>query len=136
MGRAVGARSVAASDQCVGTSYRRAGIKTTTRAASARRVIFDGARLNGVAVCVVLLLGTFLVDVFVLLVAADGTALVDVLVHLVSADAFFAGKLLLVACTMLHARVLRSSPQQLREKGVVVPSATYLRHGGVQPRDE
>jgi len=121
MGRAVGARSVAADDYCAETSYPRAGITTTTRAASARRAVFDGARLNGVAVRVVLLLGTVLVDVFVLLVAADTS---------------FVGRLPLVACAMLHTRVLLSIPQQLPKKGVVVPSATDLRHGCAQPRDE
>ena len=134
MDRAVGARSVAASDHCVWTSYRRAGIKTTTRATSARR--FDGAGLNGVAMRVVLLLGTVLVDVLVLLDAADGTVLVDVLVVLVATDVSFVGQLLLAACAKLHARVLLSISQQLREDGVVVPSATDPRHGGAQPRDE
>jgi len=85
---------------------------------------------------VVLLLGTVLVDVLVLLDAADGTVLVDVLVLLVATDVSFVGQLLLAACAKLHARVLLSIPQQLRENGVVVPSATDLRHGGAQPRDE
>jgi len=134
MDSAVGARSVAASDHCVWTSDRRACIKTTTRVASARR--FDGAGLNGVAVGVVLLLGTVFVDVLVLLVAADGTVLVDVLVFLVATDVSLVGQLLLAACAKLHPRVLLSISQQPRENGVVVPRATDLRHGGAQPRDE
>jgi len=136
MGRAIGAHSVAASDHCAGPSYRSAGITPTTRAASARRVVLDGARLNGVAVRVVLLLGTVPVDVLVLLSAADGTVLVVFLVLLVAADVSLVGQLPLVACAILYTRVLLSIPQQHRKKGVVVPSATDLCHGCAQPRDE